>query len=140
MSTYIEHLGATATVDLTLTEYTQLTGASGTAYVFLLTHVTSGATCVFHAPDTSSHPFRYNRFSLRSVGSTAQDLQAGKFYLPEPGTCDYYVYSTNATVPVSLDLANTLELVETGRLHLTGATSSIPSWSPSSGTIPEWES
>lgn len=113
--------GQANTVILTLTEKSVLTNPY---YLFCITNDQLNSPSYFIASDTSIYKDRYNQFSITEK-SNPNPLN-GEVSLPIAGDYHYTVYEqTSAT---NINPAQSGGIVETGRLTVTGSSSSTPAY------------
>ena len=107
--------GESRNIVLTLNEVCSI---SNPYYVFEFTNLQTDVSKVFTGIDISTNTVRYNEFVIEL--NATEDLENSVINLEIDGFYTYNVYSTVAQN--DLDLANTTELVESGKVHVNGNT------------------
>ena len=107
--------GESKNIVLTLNEVCSI---SNPYYVFEFTNLQTDVSKVFTGIDISTNTVRYNEFVIEL--NEVEDLNNSVINLEIDGFYTYNVYSTVAQN--DLDLDNTTELVESGKVHVNGNT------------------
>ena len=103
----------TNNIVLTLREVTTI---ENPYYLFVITSDSTNESKIFTGVDISSNIVRYNEFNIE-LNST-EDLNDSIINLPLKGFYKYKIYSTS--VLNDLDVSNTTELVEEGKVYVDG--------------------
>ena len=103
----------TNNIVLTLREVTTI---ENPYYLFVITSDGTNESKIFTGVDISSNIVRYNEFNIE-LNST-EDLNDSIINLPLKGFYKYKIYSTS--VLNDLDVSNTTELVEEGKVYVDG--------------------
>lgn len=104
-------------VVLTLAEKNTITGS--TFYLFSFVNDNTNVEKLFTAPDISDSTTKYNEFNIVITGGT-EDLTTGIIDLETNGFYKYTCYSMTGST--NLDVSGTTEVVETGKMLLSGTT------------------
>lgn len=109
-------------------------------FVFEFTNDFTGRSVVFFAPDTSTWPSRYNRFAVTLVETPEEASPwTGHIYMAEPGYWTYRVHEMLPVSPVQLDTAESVNVVETGKVLLVAPDCVVPSYDPADATVPSYD-
>lgn len=94
---------------------TELTTQVNPFYLFEFISDDTNESKIFIALDISPNINRFNRFNIELTTST-EDLLNGVIKLPLKGFYKYKIYSQSSST--NLDISNTTELVETGKVYI----------------------
>lgn len=113
---------------LTLTEKVTL---SNPYFLFEVYSIETKSSTFFICTDTSNYKYRYNKFSITekdnpTLTNSEVSLEAGDY--------QYKIYEQNSST--NLTRPSTDYLVEEGKLKVTNTSTSIPTYTPNSSTIP----
>ena len=103
----------------TLREFTTI---DNPYYLFEFISQDTNESKLFTGLETSTNVNRYNKFNIE-LTSGAEDLLDSVIKLPIKGFYTYNVYSQVSAT--NLDIANTTELVETGKVYINDAVNPV---------------
>lgn len=104
-------------IPLTLTELLTEYPAD---FLFKFTNTFTKKEKIFAAENISNSQSRFDYFNIEE--STTEDLTVGKISLIETGEYDYVVYQMPISSPPSLNISDSIKILEIGKVHVIAST------------------